>query len=149
MRLTINYIFYSFLMGGFIWLVTACQGSQPKSASAPPATTTTGSATGGTTGTTAPPAKKQFLWTGNLEISNLKKYHDLLREQKRCGQCSVGNWGESNCKRFKAIANVAVTFEKEELPSPVTIKITPFKGSSFGFLNVGICVSLILTLQPL
>ena len=122
--------FYSSLL-----YVCACVGNnQPKTVyHGPPTTTTT---TGVTTGTTP---TNQFIWKGALEINNVRKYHSLLREQRRCDPCSIKNAGNSSCNRFRAIADMELTFNKEELPAEVILKITPLRGYSWGEFNVGFC----------
>ena len=129
---------YAFCLCGILWLILSCKDSKPKTVVPPTGSTT--ATTGSTTGSVPPPpTPKEHAWTGLLEIHNLKKYHSLLRGQKRCDYCSNAK-GNLSCNRFKNVATIKVTFEKEELPADVTLTITPVRGQSWwGSFYFGAC----------
>ena len=63
-------------------------------------------------------------WSGSLEISNANVYHDFLQGN---GVCDVYTWnvGNAKCEKWDATADVELIFEKNSLPSPVELRITP------------------------
>ena len=114
------------------WAGLSCtQPSQPRYVPPPSSTTTSGSTT-----STTPPTTTTLTWNGQLEITNPKKYHSLLREQKRCDACSVKDAGDLSCRRFISLAKMSLVFEKADIPSNVTLTIFPTRrqtGSHFWF----------------
>ncbi len=65
---------------------------------------------------------KLELYIGSVDFTNTKKYRQLLREHRRCDPCSH-YIGPADCKNFDSKADVTIQFEKNELPSPATLKI--------------------------
>ena len=130
-----KHTFYAFWLCGTLWLILACQGPQTKTVIPPPTAPVT---TGSTTGSVPPSPPSQPEWTGLLEIHNLKKYHSLLRGQRRCDTCSHAK-GNLSCNRFRGTASIKVTFTKEELPAEATLTIIPVRGQSWGSFYFGAC----------
>ena len=86
-----------------------------------------------------PPEPTQSLvWSGALEFTNPKQYRNLLRDYRKCDPCTA-YFGPLDCKNFDSRADVEVQFEKNELPSEVTVKITPYYSGSglpfYGYLG--------------
>ena len=79
-----------------------------------------------------------LVWAGPLEFTNPKQYRNLLRDYRKCDPCTA-YFGPLDCKNFDSRADVEMQFEKQELPSKVTVKITPYYSGSglpfYGYLG--------------
>ncbi|MDE0518520.1 MAG: hypothetical protein OXH36_03050 [Bdellovibrionales bacterium] len=81
---------------------------------------------------------QSLVWSGSLEFTNPKRYRHLLRDQRKCDPCTA-YFGPLNCKNFDSRADVEMKFEKQELPSKVTVKIKPYYSGNglpfYGYLG--------------
>ncbi len=134
-----KYFIYILFLCGFIWQISACKDPTPQTAGVP--TTTSTSTTGSTTGSSTSTVRKFVTWKGTLEIDGVENYHSLLREQGRCDPCSWKNAGAYSCNRFNSGALVELIFEKDEFPSPVTLRIMPiYRGTGWNAsFSAGFC----------
>ena len=138
-QIRLAYIIYIFFIFGFIWQISACKDPKPQTVI--PAHTT-GVTTGVITGGQVAPQTKNFItWKGVLDLNGVENYHSLLRAQGRCDPCSWKNAGAYSCNRFNSGALLEVIFEKNELPSPITLRIMPvYRGTGWNaHFSAGFC----------
>ena len=74
-------------------------------------------------------SKESLVWSGSLDLTNPKRYHYLLRDQRKCDPCTA-YIGPLRCKHFDSKPDIEMKFEKQELPSKVTVKIKPYHSRS-------------------
>lgn len=74
-------------------------------------------------------SKKDLQWSSEITFTDTGKYRSLLRDLRKCDPC-IHYKGPLECKNFDNKADITLTFDKQELPSKVTLIIKPYDSSN-------------------
>ena len=76
---------------------------------------------------TPPPKKPSLTWSGAIDLTNAKKYQDLLGSYRKCVHSSFCTWyeGPAKCSNFSR-GDISIKFAKSDLPAKVTVEIKEF-----------------------
>ena len=64
-------------------------------------------------------------WTGQMDVTNTKRYRKFLRDYQICDPWSLINFGTSSCEAWDNNAYVTLIFNQKKLPTKVTFQIQP------------------------